>query len=416
MPMDLLAVIERGMPSFSKGQKLIGRFITQHYDKAAFMTASRLGDTVGVSESTVVRFATEVGFEGYPQLQKNLQEIIRNRLTTVQRMDIIDEQIAGSDVLTKVMSLDSEKIRRTMEEADRAAFAQAVEAIVTAREVYILGIRSSSMLASFLAFYFNQIFPHVRCVNSNSTSETFEQMFRIGGEDVFIAISFPRYSQRTLKAAQYAKSQGARVIAITDSTSAPLAQAADILLNQIGPQGYRHLIPFGTVADLEGLVGQQPAALNLQALSVGCAFQYALLDFDALRLLLEKDPIPFLPAQAVLHGEAGLLQQLPAKGGGILLQRRQGQIQPQLAASAEDQLALGGAEGGNAALGVALIGAQQGQRRRTFFFWRPVEGQHRPSTVRRPKHRFVKIPQVYQMSTKKRCQTAAAQGIEKPAE
>ena len=230
MPMDLLAVIERGMPSFSKGQKLIGRFITQHYDKAAFMTASRLGDTVGVSESTVVRFATEVGFEGYPQLQKNLQEIIRNRLTTVQRMDIIDEQIAGSDVLTKVMSLDSEKIRRTMEEADRAAFAQAVEAIVTAREVYILGIRSSSMLASFLAFYFNQIFPHVRCINSNSTSETFEQMFRIGGEDVFIAISFPRYSQRTLKAAQYAKSQGARVIAITDSTSAPLAQAADILL------------------------------------------------------------------------------------------------------------------------------------------------------------------------------------------
>ncbi len=230
MPMDLLAVIERGMPSFSKGQKLIGRFITQHYDKAAFMTASRLGDTVGVSESTVVRFATEVGFEGYPQLQKNLQEIIRNRLTTVQRMDIIDEQIAGSDVLTKVMSLDSEKIRRTMEEADRAAFAQAVEAIVTAREVYILGIRSSSMLASFLAFYFNQIFPHVRCVNSNSTSETFEQMFRIGGEDVFIAISFPRYSQRTLKAAQYAKSQGARVIAITDSPSPPLAQAADILL------------------------------------------------------------------------------------------------------------------------------------------------------------------------------------------
>ena len=206
MPMDLLAVIERNMPGFSKGQKLIGRFITQHYDKAAFMTAAKLGDTVGVSESTVVRFATEVGFEGYPQLQKNLQEIIRNRLTTVQRMDIINEQIAGSDVLTRVLALDSEKIRRTMEEADRNAFDQAVEAIVGAREVYILGIRSSSMLASFLAFYFNQIFPHVRCVNSNSTSETFEQMFRIGGEDVFIAISFPRYSQRTLKAAQYAKS------------------------------------------------------------------------------------------------------------------------------------------------------------------------------------------------------------------
>ena len=232
--MDLLAVIERKMPTFSKGQKLIGRFITQHYDKAAFMTASRLGDTVGVSESTVVRFATEVGFEGYPQLQKNLQEIIRNRLTTVQRMDIIDGQIGGEDILSSVLSRvltqDSEKIRRTLEETDRAAFAQAVEAIVTAREVYILGIRSSSMLASFLAFYFNQIFPHVRCINSNSTSETFEQMFRIGKEDVFIPISFPRYSQRTLKAARYAKSRGATVIAITDSTSAPLAQAADILL------------------------------------------------------------------------------------------------------------------------------------------------------------------------------------------
>ena len=234
MPMDLLAVIERKMPTFSKGQKLIGRFITQHYDKAAFMTASRLGDTVGVSESTVVRFATEVGFEGYPQLQKNLQEIIRNRLTTVQRMDIIDGQIGGEDILSSVLSRvltqDSEKIRRTLEETDRAAFAQAVGAIVTAREVYILGIRSSSMLASFLAFYFNQIFPHVRCVNSNSTSETFEQMFRISGEDVFIPISFPRYSQRTLKAAQYAKSRGAKVIALTDSTSAPLAEAADILL------------------------------------------------------------------------------------------------------------------------------------------------------------------------------------------
>lgn len=230
MPMDILAVIEQKMSTFSKGQRLIGRYITQHYDKAAFMTASRLGETVGVSESTVVRFATEVGFEGYPQLQKNLQEIIRNRLTTVQRMDIIDEQIAGSDVLTKVMSLDSAKIRRTMEEADRKAFSQAVEAIVSAREVYILGIRSSSMLANFLAFYFNQIFPHVRCINSNSTSETFEQMFRITGEDVFISISFPRYSQRTLKAARYAKSQGAKVIALTDSTSAPLAEAADILL------------------------------------------------------------------------------------------------------------------------------------------------------------------------------------------
>ncbi len=230
MPMDLLSIIEKNMSGFSKGQKLIGKFITQHYDKAAFMTASKLGDTVGVSESTVVRFATEVGFEGYPQLQKNLQEIIRNRLTTVQRMEIIDGQIGDADVLTKVLSLDSEKIRRTLEETDHDAFEAAVNSIVEAGEIYILGIRSSSMLASFLAFYFNQMFPHVHCVNSNSTGETFEQMFRIREGDVFIAMSFPRYSQRTLKAARYAKSQGAKVIALTDSTSAPLAQAADILL------------------------------------------------------------------------------------------------------------------------------------------------------------------------------------------
>ena len=228
--MDLLSVIEKNMPTFSKGQKLIGRFITQHYDKAAFMTASKLGDTVGVSESTVVRFAAEVGFEGYPQLQKNLQEIIRNRLTTVQRMEIIDGQIGDADILTKVLNLDSDKIRRTLEEADHDAFEAAVNSIVEAGEIYILGIRSSSMLASFLAFYFNQMVPHVHCVNSNSTGETFEQMFRIRKGDVFIAMSFPRYSQRTLKAATYAKSRGATVVALTDSTSAPLAQAADILL------------------------------------------------------------------------------------------------------------------------------------------------------------------------------------------
>ncbi|MEG0853934.1 MAG: MurR/RpiR family transcriptional regulator [Angelakisella sp.] len=231
MTNDLLMKIDKGMPKFSKGQKLIAKYITEHYEKAAFMTASRLGETVGVSESTVVRFATEVGFEGYPQLQKNLQEIIRNRLTTVQRMEIIDGAMGNAEVLSKVMTLDSEKIRRTLEEVDRVAFSRAVEEIIKAKERYILGIRSSNMLANFLAFYFNHIFPHVNNVsNNNSTSEVFEQMLRIGEGDVLIAISFPRYSQRTLKAATFAKSCGARVIAITDSTSAPLAEVADVML------------------------------------------------------------------------------------------------------------------------------------------------------------------------------------------
>ncbi|MEA5010275.1 MAG: MurR/RpiR family transcriptional regulator [Angelakisella sp.] len=230
MVMDLLSKIEKQMPEFSKGQKRIGRYIIEHYDKAAFMTASKLGDTVGVSESTVVRFATEVGFEGYPQLQKNLQEIIRNRLTTVQRMNIIDGQLGNEDVLTKVLTFDCEKIRRTIEETNRKDFSAAVDTIVNCKEIYVLGIRSSSILASFLSFYFNHIFPHVHNVNTSTASEVFEQMLRIGEGDVLIAISFPRYSQRTLRAARYAKSRGATVIAITDSTSAPLAEVADILL------------------------------------------------------------------------------------------------------------------------------------------------------------------------------------------
>lgn len=227
---DLLVKLEKGMPGFSKGQRLIARFITEHYEKAAFMTASKLGDTVGVSESTVVRFATEVGFEGYPQLQKNLQEIIKNRLTTVQRMEIIDGQIGNADVLSKVMLLDSEKIRRTLEEIDRDSFSKAVDTIIEAKERYILGIRSSNVLANFLAFYFNHIFPHVTNVGSTTTSEVFEQLLRIGEGDVLVCMSFPRYSQRTLKAAKFAKKQGATVIAITDSMTAPLAEVADIML------------------------------------------------------------------------------------------------------------------------------------------------------------------------------------------
>ena len=231
MSMDLLSRIEKDMPTFSKGQKLIARYISQHYDKAAFMTASKLGETVGVSESTVVRFATEVGFDGYPQLQKTLQEIIRNRLTTVQRMDIIDGQMgSNADILTRVLTFDSEKIRRTIDETSREDFSAAVDTLIACRDIYILGIRSSSILASFLSFYFNHIFARVRSVSTSTASEVFEQMLRIGTGDVLIAISFPRYSQRTLRAARYAKSRGATVIAITDSTSAPLAEVADLLL------------------------------------------------------------------------------------------------------------------------------------------------------------------------------------------
>lgn len=230
MNRDLISYIGGKMKGFSKGQKLIAQYIIEHYDKAAFMTASRLGCTVGVSESTVVRFAAEVGFEGYPQLQRALQELIRNRLTSVQRMEVTSDQIGSSDALHKVLNLDIEKIRHTLEEASLEDFNNAVDAIVGAKNIYILGIRSASALSGFLSFYFNHIFENVRLVNTTSASEMFEQILRIGKDDVFIGITFPRYSKRTYNAAAYARANGAQVVAITDSRLSPIAQTADHLL------------------------------------------------------------------------------------------------------------------------------------------------------------------------------------------
>ena len=226
MAKDLLHSISEGMSGFSKGQKLIARYIIENYDKAAFMTASKLGNTVGVSESTVVRFATEVGFEGYPQLQRALQELIRNRLTAVQRMEVTSEQMGEHDILSKVLTMDIEKIRRTLEEQSNEGFEAAADSIIAAKNIYILGIRSSAALAQFMSFYFNQIFPNVRLVTGSSASE----MFGVGKDDVFIGISFPRYSKRTVKAIDYAKERGATVIAITDSAGSPLAAKCDHLL------------------------------------------------------------------------------------------------------------------------------------------------------------------------------------------
>ena len=218
------------MPGFSKGQKLIAQYILAHYDKAAFMTAAKLGMMVGISESTVVRFASELGFEGYPQLQRALQELIRNRLTSVQRMEVTSDQLGEGNILHKVLNLDIEKIRRTMEKASVEDFEQAVDTIVNAKNIYILGVRSASALSGFMSFYFNQIFESVRLVNTTSTSEMFEQIMRIKEGDVFIGITFPRYSKRTVNAANFAKQNGAKVIAITDSNISPIAETADHLL------------------------------------------------------------------------------------------------------------------------------------------------------------------------------------------
>ena len=227
---DLITKIQSELPGFSKGQKQIARFILEHYDKAAFMTASRLGVTVGVSESTVVRFATELGYDGYPHLQRALQEMIRNKLTSVQRMEVAGDRMGGRDVLQTVLHADTDMIRVTLDEIDRDAFQGAVDALMGAKRTYILGVRSSSALASFLGFYFNLLFENVTLVHTNSVSEIFEQVLRVGPGDVLFGISFPRYSKRTLSAMKYARDRGARVIALTDSQLSPLARVADHVL------------------------------------------------------------------------------------------------------------------------------------------------------------------------------------------
>ena len=223
MNQDILALIQENMNTFSKGQKRIAAFILESYDKAAFMTASRLGKKVGVSESTVVRFAAELGYDGYPDMQKSLQKMIRNRLTSVQRIEVTNDRIGDQDLVSMVLQSDMEKIRLTLEELDRDAFDHAVKAIVSATRIYIIGVRSSAAIASFLGFYFNLIFDNVVNVTAGTASEMFEHLLRVGEDDVVIGVSFPRYSSRTVQAMSFARDRKATTVAITDSEASPLA-------------------------------------------------------------------------------------------------------------------------------------------------------------------------------------------------
>ena len=220
---DILTLIQENIHTFSKGQKRIANFILDSYDKAAFMTASRLGKRVGVSESTVVRFAAEWGYDGYPDMQKSLQKMIRNRLTSVQRIEVTNDRIGDQDLLSMVLQSDIEKIRMTLEELDRDSFEHAVDTIVSARKIYIIGVRSSASIATFLTFYFNLIFDNVVEVSANTASEVFERLLRVGEGDVVIGVSFPRYSSRTVQAMSFARDRGATTVAITDSEASPLA-------------------------------------------------------------------------------------------------------------------------------------------------------------------------------------------------
>lgn len=219
---NLLSRMNTQYHKFSKGQKKLVSYITDNYDKAAFFTAAKLGETVGVSESTVVRFAIHLGYKGYPEFQKALEELVRNKLNSIQRMEVTYGRVPQSEILDTVLRADIEKIKLTMENIDHNAFELAVETILEAKSIYIVGIRSCASLASFLGFYFNLLFDNVHLMHTNSSSELFEQMIHISKDDVIIGISFPRYSMRTLKALEFANNRNAKVITLTDSIHSPM--------------------------------------------------------------------------------------------------------------------------------------------------------------------------------------------------
>ena len=227
---DVLTRIQDQYPKLSKGQKLLAGYIREHYDKAVYLTASKLGAIVGVSESTVVRFALELGYEGYPNMQRALEELVKNKLTAIQRMEVSQGRVDPDRILSSVLQMDMENIKLTLEQVNEEAFRKATQAILRARKVYILGVRSCSVLANFLSFYLNLIFENVHQVMTSSASETFEQMLQVSSQDVVICISFPRYSKRTVRTAEFAKSRGATVVSITDSDMSPLVSVSDYVL------------------------------------------------------------------------------------------------------------------------------------------------------------------------------------------
>ena len=231
MEWDILARLNEDRElHFSKGQRRIAEYIRRNYDKAAFMTAGKLGQTVGVSESTVVRFASDLGYDGYPEMRKAIQEMIRSRLTAVQRIEVANETMDETHILESVLMADIDKLQTTLSECDRSSFNAAVDAITSANHVYIVGMRSSTSLAGFLGFYLKLLLENVHMIQDTAQSEVYEQIMRIKEGDVFIGISFPRYSSRTAKAMSYAKAGGATAIGLTDGPRSPLAEIADVLL------------------------------------------------------------------------------------------------------------------------------------------------------------------------------------------
>ena len=218
------------MDTFSKGQKRIAAFILDNYDRAAFMTAAKLGETASVSESTVVRFAAQLGYDGYPDMQKALQELIRGRLTSIQRIQVSRDQMTGSDILGSVMQRDMNSIHDVIERLDREEFERVVNKLLNAKHIYILGVRSSSFLAGYLNFYLHLIFKNVTLVQSSAAGEIYEQLVHIGPGDVLVSISFPRYSKMAIHAVEFACHRGGDVVAVTDSPMSPMYKMASASL------------------------------------------------------------------------------------------------------------------------------------------------------------------------------------------
>ena len=219
---ELLGRMEERRSQMSKGQKRLADYVSKNYDKAVFLTAAKLGEVVGVSESTVVRFATQLGYKGYPGFQKALEELVRNKLNSIQRMEVTYGRISQSEIIEAVLHSDIEKIKLTLEAIDQKAFDLAIDTLLNAKRVYVIGIRSCAPLASFLSFYLNLVCENVTLVHTNSSREIFEQLIRINEEDVIVGISFPRYSMRTLKALEFASNRKAKVITLTDSVHSPM--------------------------------------------------------------------------------------------------------------------------------------------------------------------------------------------------
>lgn len=219
---DIISRINEHYPRMSKSQRAIAAYIEDHYDQAVFMTAAKMGQTLGISESTVVRFAASIGYDGYPKFQKGLEEWVKDKINSVQKMGVKYGGSTQSEILTSVMNADMEKIQDTIANLDPAAFETAVDTILEAENIYIIGLRSCEPLADFLQFYLNMIRGNVKLIKTTSVTEIFEQMIRIGEKDAIIGISFPRYSMRTLKAMEFANDRNAKVITITDSVHSPM--------------------------------------------------------------------------------------------------------------------------------------------------------------------------------------------------